>query len=478
MPGFICDPMPSPRPDARRSTLLRCAIVIVAALALVLPPVPSAQSAGPFAANVVTFDPSTTYQTMGAWEATAQAGQETSPPTPTTARASSTSPSPTWASTGCAWRCARASRTPTTSGPCTWRGGSTTSSGGPTGTPPSTTTPTPAHQLVGVPLLRARQHHGQAGHADAQSVARARRAPVHQPQLRGLHRPERPGTQYIHGDPAEYAELVLATYTHLDERYNVTPDCWEVILEPDNVPSGRSAPPSAAPWSPPRSCSPSTATRSSSSPPAPPAWPMPSPTSTPWRPCRARWGTCRRLSYHRYGRRVGREPQGPRGQGRPVRRGHRDARAHRLGLPGPPQGPRAGQRPSWQQYTLASPFHPPTMGGAYYLVERGTRAIRSSSTRAGPGSCGSTSRHRGGRRQGGAPPTRHLRARSLPGPRGFPVVVVRAKRGGALSVAGLPAARTACPITTNAEYDVHLDNSPSGLAPRWTCPSGDGRAPQ
>ncbi len=40
---------------------------------------------------------------------------------------------------------------------------------------------------------------------------------------------------YIHNDPAEYAEFVLATYLHLQEKYGWVPDLWEVILEPDNV---------------------------------------------------------------------------------------------------------------------------------------------------------------------------------------------------------------------------------------------------
>ena len=40
---------------------------------------------------------------------------------------------------------------------------------------------------------------------------------------------------YIHSDPAEYAEFVLATYLHLQEKYGWVPDLWEVLLEPDNV---------------------------------------------------------------------------------------------------------------------------------------------------------------------------------------------------------------------------------------------------
>jgi hypothetical protein len=34
----------------------------------------------------------------------------------------------------------------------------------------------------------------------------------------------------------EYAEFVLATYQHLQTKYGLTPDSWEVILEPDNTP--------------------------------------------------------------------------------------------------------------------------------------------------------------------------------------------------------------------------------------------------
>ncbi len=44
-----------------------------------------------------------------------------------------------------------------------------------------------------------------------------------------------PGLVYIHDDPQEYAEFVLATYLHLQTKYGWVPDTWEVILEPDNV---------------------------------------------------------------------------------------------------------------------------------------------------------------------------------------------------------------------------------------------------
>lgn len=44
------------------------------------------------------------------------------------------------------------------------------------------------------------------------------------------------GDDYVHDDPEEYAELVLATYLHMKKKYGFVPDSWEVILEPDLVP--------------------------------------------------------------------------------------------------------------------------------------------------------------------------------------------------------------------------------------------------
>ncbi len=43
------------------------------------------------------------------------------------------------------------------------------------------------------------------------------------------------GLSYIHDDPDEYAEMMLATFIHLDGNYSLVPDYLEVILEPDNV---------------------------------------------------------------------------------------------------------------------------------------------------------------------------------------------------------------------------------------------------
>ncbi|MGQ0543146.1 MAG: hypothetical protein ACT4O9_15080 [Blastocatellia bacterium] len=41
--------------------------------------------------------------------------------------------------------------------------------------------------------------------------------------------------------PAEYAELVLATYQHMQSTYGVVPNSWEVVLEPDTASASWSA---------------------------------------------------------------------------------------------------------------------------------------------------------------------------------------------------------------------------------------------
>ncbi len=40
---------------------------------------------------------------------------------------------------------------------------------------------------------------------------------------------------YAHTDAQEYAEFVLATFQHLQSKYGIVPDSWEMVLEPDNV---------------------------------------------------------------------------------------------------------------------------------------------------------------------------------------------------------------------------------------------------
>lgn len=42
-------------------------------------------------------------------------------------------------------------------------------------------------------------------------------------------------TGYVHEDPAEYAEFMLAVFQHLQSRYGLTPNAVEMVLEPDNT---------------------------------------------------------------------------------------------------------------------------------------------------------------------------------------------------------------------------------------------------
>ena len=43
------------------------------------------------------------------------------------------------------------------------------------------------------------------------------------------------GLPYIHDDPDEYAEFMLAMFIHLEGNYSLVPDYLEILLEPDNV---------------------------------------------------------------------------------------------------------------------------------------------------------------------------------------------------------------------------------------------------
>ena len=43
------------------------------------------------------------------------------------------------------------------------------------------------------------------------------------------------GGAYIHTDPEEYAEFILAAFLHMRDKYALVPDNFEPILEPDNI---------------------------------------------------------------------------------------------------------------------------------------------------------------------------------------------------------------------------------------------------
>ncbi len=45
------------------------------------------------------------------------------------------------------------------------------------------------------------------------------------------------GDSYIHTDPEEYAEFMLAAFLHMQEKYGFVPDALEALLEPENSPN-------------------------------------------------------------------------------------------------------------------------------------------------------------------------------------------------------------------------------------------------
>jgi hypothetical protein len=55
-----------------------------------------------------------------------------------------------------------------------------------------------------------------------------------------MNEPQCPsGLRYLHDNPEEYAEFVLATCLHMKKKYGLVPDAWEMHLEPDNTPYWR-----------------------------------------------------------------------------------------------------------------------------------------------------------------------------------------------------------------------------------------------
>jgi hypothetical protein len=43
-----------------------------------------------------------------------------------------------------------------------------------------------------------------------------------------------PNLQFHHRNPEEYAEFILAVSEHVRRKYGISPDVWELVLEPDN----------------------------------------------------------------------------------------------------------------------------------------------------------------------------------------------------------------------------------------------------
>lgn len=231
--------LPSRGPGARLSILLSAASVMMSCGGSAdshgqnnQPASPS----GPAPATVITVDPSTRFQTMTGWEATAQAGQGIIASYPAyrdhlldlavnklginrlrvEVRSGSENPVDNWtlmqtgAESAADWRCQRYATVNDNADPMVIN---------PAGFHFSDVDST--MKLLVMPMKALMDARGEHLYLNFDYVAFATQCS---------------NTPYAHlNNPAEYAEFVLETYQHLKSTFNIVPDSWEVILEPDNT---------------------------------------------------------------------------------------------------------------------------------------------------------------------------------------------------------------------------------------------------
>jgi hypothetical protein len=436
------------------------AVLVLLALAPAMSHCTGAASAAPAAsANVITFDPSTTFQTVTAWEATAQAGQETSAAYSNYSarvidvalqdlginrlrvelRAGVENPEDYWTMymegqvDYAFWRSHRYTTINDDADPrsINWSGFHFSE------------LDSTVDKLV-LPMLRRAEELGEPLSINVNYVAFTSQNGA--------------GTSYIQDDPDEYAELVLATYVHLDTLYGFTPDYWEVLLEPDNVAQWNGGTVGRAMVATQellaehnytvRFIAPSNTNMGGA------IGYFDAMAAVP-----GALGNLSELSYHRYG-------------------GVSDSNLGALAARGEQYGVDTamlehigsgyqdlhkdltlGNASSWQQFTLASPTTADG-GGAYLLVDARDPAnpvvLNASRTKLlrqylhyieG-----------GAVRVGAASNSATFEPVAFVNPDGRPVVVVKANAAGDLSVEGLPAGAYAVSYTTSAQFDVHLPN--------------------
>lgn len=191
---------------------------------------------GPSPSTVITVNPSTRYQTMTGWEATAEGGQNDVASYPAyraklldlavntlginrlrvEVKSGAENPVDTWAEeqsgalSAADWRCQRYATINDNADPMVINlAGFHFSELDAT-----------MNRLV-LPMKALVEARGEHLYLNVNYVAFARQCS---------------NTPYAHlNNPAEYAEFVLATYQHMQSTFNVVPDSWEVILEPDNT---------------------------------------------------------------------------------------------------------------------------------------------------------------------------------------------------------------------------------------------------
>ena len=269
------------------------------------------------------------------------------------------------------------------------------------------------------------------------------------------------GLHYIHDRPEEYAEFVLATYLHMQRKYNCTPDGWEILLEPDNVPewNGRLLGQAVAAASErlkskgftPRFIGPSTSSMRAA--------------ITYFDAMMSVPGTAPNLiefSYHRYKHVSANNLHSIAAKAKQfgldtamlehIGSGYKDLH----------QDLKQGQNSAWQQYTLAFPGTSVNdRGGRYYTIDESdpanpqvqiasrTKFLRQYFKYIRPGA----KRIEASTNDNGFDPIAFINSD------GGYVVVVKAEKGGSFSVLGLPAGDYGIQYTTADQYDVHLKDA-------------------
>jgi Glycosyl hydrolase family 30 beta sandwich domain len=258
-----------------------------------------------------------------------------------------------------------------------------------------------------------------------------------------------------HADsPQEYAEFVLATYLHLRDKYGITPDAWEVVLEPDAgtgwtaTQMGRAVAATAdrlkANGFVPNFIAPSTTNMANA--------------STYFDEMIQVPGVLRHiseLSYHRYAGVSGESLQAI--ASRAAQHGINSSMLEHIGsgYEDLHADLKIGMNSAWSQYTIGDAW-PGDTGGKYYLVDAANpnqpvvtmgsrtrflrqyfRFIRSGAVRIGASS-----------NNADFDPLAFINAN------GSYVVVIKATAGGASTIEGLPAGTFGIKYTTTAQYDI------------------------
>ncbi len=264
-----------------------------------------------------------------------------------------------------------------------------------------------------------------------------------------------PRANYHHDNPAEYAEFVLATYLHMQSKYGLVPDSWEILLEPDNVLQwdgrlmGQAVVAAAARLTEhgftPAFVAPSTTAMSNA---------LPYFEAMIAVPGAGQY--VKELTYHRYWGVSGDNLQAIAAKAGQYRLNTAMLEHIGSGYEDLHQDLKVGMNSAWQQFALAyctkddgaqyypidtsNPAEPViTMGYQTRFLRQYFKFVRSGAVRIEAGTTNNK-----------FDPVAFINAN------GKYVVVIKTNRGGAFTVAGLPAGSYGLKYTTSSEYDVNL----------------------